>query len=69
MQVRIFERQILRKIFSPIQIGKDMWRIRSDTELDYLINGADIVKFMKTRRIKWLGHMQRLDTSRTAKEY
>jgi hypothetical protein len=27
MRLRIFERQILRKIFGPIQIGKDIWRI------------------------------------------
>jgi hypothetical protein len=34
MRLRIFERQILRKIFGPIQIGKDIWRIRNNAELD-----------------------------------
>jgi hypothetical protein len=67
MRLRIFERQILRKIFGPIQIGKDIWRIRNNAELDRVINGVDIVRFIKAQRIKWLGHIQRMDTSRTAK--
>jgi hypothetical protein len=64
---RIFERQILRKIFGPIQIGKDIWRIRNNAELDQVINGADIARFIKAQRVKWLGHIQRMDTSSTAK--
>jgi hypothetical protein len=35
--------------------------------LDQVINGAGIVRFIKARRVKWLGHIQRMDTSRTAK--
>jgi hypothetical protein len=38
MRLCIFEKQILRKIFGPIQTGKDMWRIRNNTELDHLFN-------------------------------
>jgi hypothetical protein len=63
----IFERQILRKIFGPIQIGKDTWRIRNNAELDRVINGTDIVRFIKAQRFKWLGRIQRMDTSRIAK--
>jgi hypothetical protein len=67
MRLRIFERQILRKIFGPIQIGKDIRRIRNNDELDQVINGADIARFIKAQRIKWLGHIQRMDTSRITK--
>jgi hypothetical protein len=67
MRLRIFERQILRKIFGPIQIGKDIRRIRNNAELDQVINGAYIVRFIKVQRVKWLGHIQRTDTSRIAK--
>jgi hypothetical protein len=30
-----------------------MWRIRSSTELDHLINGADIVRFSKSEGLNW----------------
>jgi hypothetical protein len=67
MQLRIFERQILRKIFAPIKIGKDIWRIINNTQLDHLISEADIVRFIKAQRINWFFHVQGMDTSRTAK--
>ena len=43
--VRIFERQMLRKIFGPVSID-NIWRIRNNMEIDKLIEGADIVRFI-----------------------
>jgi hypothetical protein len=33
-------------------------------ETDKLTEGADVVRFIKAQRIKWLGHMQRMDQAR-----
>ena len=49
--LRIFERQILRKIFGPVNTD-NIRRIRNNTEIDKLIKGADIVSFIKAQRIK-----------------
>ena len=37
-------------------------------EIYKLIEGADTVRFTKTQRIKWLGHMQRMDQARPARK-
>ena len=58
--LRIFERKILRKIYGPVQKG-DTWRIRYNEELNRFIKGKDIVKFIKAQRIRWLGHVQRME--------
>jgi len=60
---RIFERHILRKIFGPVNID-NIWRIRNNMEIDNLIEGADIVRFIRAQRIKCLGHIHRMDQTR-----
>jgi hypothetical protein len=40
--------------------------MENNTKLDHIINGADIVRFIKAQGVKWLGHVQRMDTSRVA---
>ena len=37
-------------------------------ESDKLIEGADIVRFIKAQRIKWLGRIQRMDQARPARK-
>jgi len=33
-------------------------------EIDKLIEGVDIMRFMKAQKIKWLGYIQRMDQAR-----
>jgi hypothetical protein len=55
------------KIFGPINIDNTC-RIGSNMEIDKLIKSADIVRFIKAQRIKWLGHIQRMDQARPTRK-
>jgi len=37
-------------------------------EIDKLIEGADIVEFIKAQRTKWLGHIQTMDQPRATRK-
>jgi hypothetical protein len=37
-------------------------------EVDNLVEGADIVRFIKAQRIKWLEHIQRMDQARPTRK-
>jgi hypothetical protein len=62
--LRIFECRILRKIFGPLQNEDGFWRIRMNHELNDLIKNADIVRFVKSKRMAWLGHVVRMEEKR-----
>jgi hypothetical protein len=55
-----FERKILRRIYGPVNEG-GRWRIRYNDELYQLFNEPEIVKEVKSRRVRWLGHLFRTE--------
>jgi len=55
----VFERKILRKIYGPVKENK-LWRIRRNDELEAVIKGENIVRFIKYQRIRWFGHKERM---------
>jgi hypothetical protein len=65
--LRIFACRILRKIFGLVQNEDGSWRIRMNYELNELIENADRVRFIKSRRIAWLGHVMQMYDKRTPK--
>jgi hypothetical protein len=65
--LHIFERQILRKIFCPLNID-NIWRIQNNVEIDKLIKVTNIVRLIKARRLKWLGHVKRMDQAKPTRK-
>jgi hypothetical protein len=63
----VFERRVLRKIYGPTQDNDGTWRIKTN-ELQTLIKKENIVRFIKSQRLRWAAHVIRMDTTRTVKK-
>jgi len=61
----IFERKILR-IYGPKHENGEC-RSRTIRELEELSKGENIVKWIKGRRISWLGHLERIEDRKPKK--
>ena len=57
--LQIFERKVMRKIYGPIRVGNDEWRIRTNRELQDLWKEENIIGIVKSTRLRWLGHVER----------
>jgi hypothetical protein len=56
----MFERKIIRRIYGPV-MENNVWRIRYNEKQNTLLKGEDIVKFIKSQRIRWSGHVERME--------
>jgi hypothetical protein len=63
----VFERKILRRIFGPTK-EYQIWRIKTNEEIDKLIKHKNIVNYIKAQRLSSFGHVQRMSDSRTVKK-
>jgi len=67
MMMMMIERKILRRIFGPTQKAKAEWRLKTNDELEKAINNENIVRYIKYKRLSWLGHVERMTNERVAK--
>ncbi|KAJ4425878.1 hypothetical protein ANN_27504 [Periplaneta americana] len=66
-RLRVFENKVLRKIFGAKRdefTGE--WRKLHNTELHELYSSPDIIRNIKSRRLRWAGHVARMGESRNA---
>jgi hypothetical protein len=56
----VFERKIFRRIYGP-KYESGEWRTRMNRELEEMSKGENIVKWIKGQRIRWLGHLERME--------
>ena len=58
---RVFESRILRRIFRPKRDENGEWRRFQNEELHSLYRSANIVRVIKSRRLRWAGHVARME--------
>jgi hypothetical protein len=60
-RLRVLENKVLRRIFGPKRdevTGE--WRKLHDEELQDLYSAPSIIRIMKARRMRWVGHVARI---------
>jgi hypothetical protein len=63
----VFERRILRRIFGPTQKANGEWRLKTNEELENIIRQENIIRHIKSNRLSWLGHVEKMPDERVAK--
>ena len=59
--------KFLRRIFGPTKENQ-IWRIKTNEELDKLIKHKNIVNCIKAQGLSWFGHVQRMPDTGTVKK-
>jgi hypothetical protein len=59
-RLRVFENRVLRKIFGPKREDDGSWRKLHNDELHSLYPSLNIVRVIKSWRMRWAGHVARI---------
>ena len=65
-RLRVFENKILRLIFVPRREENGEWRRLQNEEFHSLYRSPNIVRMIKSRRLRWAEHVARMAESRSA---
>ena len=60
-RLRDFENRILMRIFGPQRDVNGEWRRLRKEEFHSLYRSSNIVKVIKSRRVRWTGHVTRIE--------
>jgi hypothetical protein len=56
-RLRVFENRVLRRIFGPKREVTGVWRKLHNQEVHDLYSSPTIVRVIKSRRMRWEGHV------------
>jgi hypothetical protein len=63
--LRVFENKVLRRIFGPKREEDGSWRKLHNDEIHNLYYSPNIVMVIKSRRMRWAGHVARMGEGRS----
>jgi hypothetical protein len=58
--LRVFENRVLKRIFGPKREVDGSWRKLHKEELHSLYSSPNIVRVIKSKRMRWAGHVARM---------
>jgi hypothetical protein len=59
-RLRVFENRVLRRIFGPEREEDESWRKLHNDEIHSLCSSPNIVRMIKSRTMRWVGHVARM---------
>jgi hypothetical protein len=66
-RLKVFENRVLRRIFGPkSDETTGEWRRLHNEELNDLYSSPNIIRVIKSRRLRWAGHVSRMGEERGA---
>jgi hypothetical protein len=65
-KLRVFENRILRQIFGPKRDENGEWRRLHNEELHSMYCSPNVVRVIKSRRLRWADHVTRMEEGRSA---
>ena len=65
-RLQVFENRILRRILGSKRDENGEWRRLHNEELHSLYRSPNIVRVIKSRRLRWAGHITRMEEGRSA---
>jgi hypothetical protein len=63
-RLRVFEKRMLKRIFGTKRKEDGPWRKLHNDELHSLYSSLNIVRVIKSRRMRWAGHVARMEEGR-----
>jgi len=62
----VFENGVLRRIFAPKREVAKGWRRLHNDEFHNLFNSSNIIRTMKSRKMRWVQHVAHMEEMRNA---
>jgi len=69
-KLNIFERKVYRRILGPVYDNeKENWRILINKKIYVSVKKPTIIETIRLNRLRWFGHVQRMEENRIPKRY
>jgi hypothetical protein len=63
-RLRVFENSVLKRIFGPKREEDGSWKKLHNDELQSVYSSPNVIRVIKSRRLRWEGHVARMGEGR-----